>query len=99
MSRYIDADALFKTFEETEWYNNADRDEIAERLLLEQPTVDAVPVSRCKNCRHMICTASIEHNEGEVTKYYMCNYWHRPTDEDGYCHVAERKDCDAKRKS
>lgn len=43
MTRYIDADALFKAYERTGWYNNADRDEIAEKLLLEQPTVEAEP--------------------------------------------------------
>ena len=45
----------------------------------------------CRECKHMIRTASIEHEEGNVTNYYMCDYWHRPTDEDGYCHVAKRK--------
>ena len=45
----------------------------------------------CRECKHMIRTASIEHEEGDVTNYYMCDYWHRPTDEDGYCHVAKLK--------
>lgn len=45
---------------------------------------------RCRHCKHRIVTASIEHNDGEVTKYYMCNYWHRPTDPEGFCHVAKR---------
>lgn len=40
MPRYIDADALFKKFEDEEWYDNFDRDEIAEDLLLNAPTVD-----------------------------------------------------------
>ena len=44
MSRYIDADALFAEFENVDWYNNADRDEIAERLVLQAPTIDAVSV-------------------------------------------------------
>ena len=43
MTRYIDADALFDAYEKSGWYNNADRDEIAEKLLLEQPTVEAEP--------------------------------------------------------
>ena len=50
--RLIDADALFKEFERTAWYNNADRDEIAEEILLQMPTIDAVPVVRCKDCNH-----------------------------------------------
>ena len=44
MARMIDADALFAEFENVDWYNNADRDEIAERLILQAPTIDAVSV-------------------------------------------------------
>ena len=39
MRRLIDADKLFDAMEETEWYNNADRDEIAERLIMDAPTI------------------------------------------------------------
>ena len=42
--RPIDADALFKEFERAAWYNNADRDEIAEEILLQMPTLKAEPV-------------------------------------------------------
>ena len=42
--RLIDADALFAEFENADWYNNADRDEIAEQLILQSPTIDAVSV-------------------------------------------------------
>ncbi len=45
MARYNDADATFKAFENAAWYNNADRDDVAEELLLDSPTVDAVPVA------------------------------------------------------
>lgn len=44
MPRLIDADNLFIAFERAAWYNNADRDDIAEELLLNAPTVDAMPV-------------------------------------------------------
>lgn len=50
--RLIDADALFKEFGRTAWYNNADRDAIAEEILSQMPTIDAVPVVRCKDCKH-----------------------------------------------
>lgn len=39
MRRLIDADILFDAMEETEWYNNADRDEIVERLIMDAPTI------------------------------------------------------------
>ena len=37
--RLIDADALFEEYEKTGWYNNADRDEVAEKILLDAPTI------------------------------------------------------------
>lgn len=40
MSRCIDADALFREMEKAQWYNNADRDEIAEELVLNAPTIE-----------------------------------------------------------
>ena len=35
----IDADKLFQMMENTGWHNKADRDEVAEELLLNAPTV------------------------------------------------------------
>lgn len=37
--RLIDADALFHKMEEVGWYDNADRDEIAEMLVMFAPTI------------------------------------------------------------
>jgi len=37
--RLIDADALFKAFQRSGWYNNADRDEVADAIVLDAPTV------------------------------------------------------------
>ena len=50
--RFGDLDALYAEFEKAAWYNNADRDDVAETLLLDAPTIDAVPVVRCWNCGH-----------------------------------------------
>lgn len=47
--KLIDADKLFDAMEETEWYNNADRDEIAERLIMDAPSIDIV---RCRDCKY-----------------------------------------------
>ena len=38
--RLIDADALFNNMEAAWWYSNNDRDEIAEKLVLDAPTVN-----------------------------------------------------------
>ena len=37
--RLIDADALWHNMEAADWYNNADRDEVAEPLVLRSPTI------------------------------------------------------------
>lgn len=37
--RLIDADALWHNMETADWYNNADRDEVAEPLVLRSPTI------------------------------------------------------------
>lgn len=57
--RLIDADALVRTMDDYVTAHNALRDVervdgvlIAKSFADEQPTVDAVPVVRCKNCKH-----------------------------------------------
>lgn len=45
---YIDREALFKALERACWFNNADRDEIAEELLLQMPTADVEEVRHGK---------------------------------------------------
>lgn len=40
--RLIDADALWKQFENSSWCVNRDRDDVAEELLLDAPTIDPV---------------------------------------------------------
>ena len=37
--RLIDADALWRNMETADWYNNADRDEVAEPLVLRSSTI------------------------------------------------------------
>lgn len=40
------------------------------------PTVDAVPVVRCKDCYQSVVIGNVLH----------CTYWRKDTDENGYCH-------------
>ena len=50
--RLIDGDTLWEKLDDEPWYDNADRDEIALPIVAAAPTVDAVPVVRCKDCKH-----------------------------------------------
>lgn len=91
MARLIDADALWRKFENGPWYDNADRDEIALPLVDDAPTVDAVEVVRCRDCKRCykhttkrnrqkmwICMR----NDFEVCvrPYDFCSYGERRTD-------------------
>lgn len=56
------------------------------------PTVDAVPIIRCKDCVNwkQLDTAYITHADG--TPVYSCPLYDDWGDEDGWCCYAERKD-------
>ena len=86
--RLIDADALFAEFENVDWYNNADRDEIAERLVLQAPTIDAVEVVRCRECKYWI------DNSFEDDDLFRECRWRddETTDGDDFCSYGERKE-------
>ena len=51
--RLIDGDTLWEKLDDEPWYDNADRDEIALPIVAAAPTVDAVVVTRCKDCKYL----------------------------------------------
>ena len=51
--RLIDGDTLWEKLDDEPWYDNADRDEIALPIVAAAPTVDAVIVTRCKDCKYL----------------------------------------------
>lgn len=83
MARLIDADALWRKFENEPWYDNADRDEIALSLVDDAPTVDAVEVVRCRDCKHSECYDALlycGHTRGlagSVAPNNFCSYGER----------------------
>ena len=69
--RLIDADALREQCDDPfwcVWLNEID----------DAPTIDAVPVVRCKDC--------FMYENG------ICRYWNTLPLHNGYCHMGERKD-------
>ena len=50
--RLIDGGTLWEKLNDEPWYDNADRDEITLPIVAAAPTVDAVVVTRCKDCAH-----------------------------------------------
>ena len=69
--------------------------EIAIELIKRQPTIDAVPVIRCKDCKNY----EYDHVEKVygiplIVAHEICKRWGegRKTSENGWCFLAERKD-------
>lgn len=97
MSRYIDADT-FEANMQGEW----ERNEISNgnwihfrEMISDEPTIDAVPVVRCKDCRHF----ELNHFEKVngiplILAHEICIFWAggAKTSADGYCSFGERKD-------
>lgn len=87
MSRLIDADELLTAFpvdDEPTLTKSCVR-----MTIRHMPTVDAVPVVRCKDCKYQ------DKGENESESWNVCNY--RPwlyfsINDDDYCSNGERKD-------
>ena len=96
MTRLIDADALMntiikKSYTVTDYWNTRDSGMFLfgiEQAINEQPIIDAVPVIRCKDCKHW--DGRYCHNQwwGDGHVYYTPPI----KTEDGYCDWAERKE-------
>ena len=89
--RLIDGDWLWERLNYEPWEHNANRDEIALPIVNAAPTVDAVPVVRCKDCKWFA-----DNNGGE---WYGCKMFHvvRITPEDApkpddFCSYGERRE-------
>lgn len=77
--RLIDADELMKEFEANgTWWEQA--------RLEEAPTVDAVPVVRCKDCKYAGGTTI----DGDIEIF--CKYSRAYFLKDSFCSYGERKD-------
>ena len=94
--RPIDADSVKRGIEELKqspWYNEKNLDhfpirkeavEIVEHLCIDkEPTIDAVPVVRCKDCK----LYWKNHNDWVITLDCVMS-----RNDDGFCHRGERKD-------
>lgn len=57
--RPIDADALIADLDKGLWGKDWDK-ALAEAIIEDAPSVDAVEVVRCKECKHWICNPNTE---------------------------------------
>ena len=91
--RLIDADALKKAF-----YSDADAESIIEDIsfaIEHAPTVDAVPVVRCKDCKYYaICELKKDETEDKRYKPSVCVWgaFSRRREPDWFCADGEVKE-------
>ncbi len=89
--RLIDEDALKAAL--VPLWNCHDDTTFANRVVWRElenaPTIDAVPVVRCKDCMYKAGTEDGEYNPEDI----VCTYWMSDgLNEDDYCSYGERKE-------
>lgn len=88
MARLIDADEAYKVLTDNYHHRTELQHKALKEALSEVPTVDAVEVVRCRDCRFF-----------EDEDYYgncYCEEWGNITNDNGYCHEVERREDDSK---
>lgn len=90
--RLIDADALEQELFDADWMLDND-EHMVQDIIEKQPTIDAVPVVRCVDCKHR-CTfvCPMYHTETYIGDLdgFDDDYEVDRTDDDGFCHLGER---------
>lgn len=84
--RLIDGDTLWEKLDDEPWYDNADRDEITLPIVAAAPTVDAVVVTRCKDCKHLV-NATVNGNG-----FLICDISDMETAPDDFCSYGDRRE-------
>lgn len=80
-----EADALARQIADLSLDTYAVRYGISVDALENAPTIDALPIIRCKECKYSKC---IEHDDD----WWECQHDKRVNHSDGYCNWAERKE-------
>jgi hypothetical protein len=95
--RLIDAEHLKKRA--TDWWgdcwdNYAQSTEDFLEYIDNEPTVDAVPVVRCKECKYFHYNKAYNIQGFPIMSNSVCDKWANGcrTDENGYCFLGERRE-------
>jgi hypothetical protein len=86
--RLIDADALMEIYARYEFTSDMGD---AMEILSNFPTVDAVPVIRCKDCKYYRADGDCWHEWDNDGRIYYQSVINEPNPDD-YCSRAERKE-------
>ncbi len=93
--RLIDADALIEFIVEEAQDLRTLSTKTVGQAISKTPTIDAVPVIRCKECRYFETDHWEKVNEIPIiVAHEICTRWSNgcKTSENGYCFMAERKE-------
>ena len=86
--RLIDAVALKKTLEEAGLGEHSLIESVLAAgvyaVIENAPTVDAVPVVRCRECKH--------HRDQLDDRFVLCRRWRKIVEVDGFCHKGAKMD-------
>lgn len=89
MGRLVDADALKCSYSWWEEKGQGILQKLVDGVVDGAPTVDAVPVTRCGDCKYMDDSVHTFGWNG------VCRYWGKSTDYSWFCAAAERKNGEA----
>lgn len=84
--RLIDGDTLWERLNDEQWYDNEDKDEIALPIVAAAPTVDAVVVTRCKDCEYLV-NAVVNANG-----FLVCDVSDMEIAPDDFCSYVQKKE-------
>ena len=84
--RLIDGDTLWERLNDEQWYDNADKDEITLPIVAAAPTVDAVVVTRCKDCEYLV-NAVVNANG-----FLVCDVSDMEIAPDDFCSYGQKKE-------
>lgn len=97
MSDLISRSALWKTFDKAHLFNDGNPRHIAQQIVEAAPSVDAVEVVRCKDCKHYDAEPRWckRHSHFIDERGCACHPWESNDwlmfDEDDFCSYGERK--------
>jgi hypothetical protein len=87
MSRYIDADVLIADLDKGLWGKDWDK-ALAEAIINNAPTIDAVSVVRCKQCKYAEVADPTDDQDGYICQFHRGSIWFSGS----YCSWGERKE-------
>ena len=89
--RLIDADALVDHLRKDPLFRFVEQYGM-DGVIDAAPTIDAIPVVRCANCKYIQCNIRQDGSIPVGFDEYECDLWHESCDPTDFCSYAERRE-------